>query len=308
MNGMELSRDFFERNRMALMEKFPEVYERMAVGLVGEGSECFGYDDDVSKDHDYEPSFCIWLNESDYERFSDEIQEFYLSLKNPEEDVFFSAYGKDRRGVFCIDSFYKSKTGGSKGPDKLVDWLFVPEHSLAEAVNGEVFYDGLGVFSDIRSKLLQGYPEDVRKKKIAARAALMAQSGQYNYRRCLLHGEEGAARLALDEFVRHSIHMVHLLNNQYCPYYKWMLRKMGQLEVLGGLVNGLTALLCAPDTEENIQVKQNIIEQVSAQIAMEMKVQKLTDAESDYLESHAFSVMEHIEDEKLRSLHVMAGV
>ena len=83
---------------------------------------------------------------------------------------------------------------------------------------------------------------------------------------------------------------------------------MGQLEVLGGLVNGLTALLCAPDTEENIQVKQNIIEQVSAQIAMEMKVQKLTDAESDYLESHAFSVMEHIEDEKLRSLHVMAGV
>lgn len=30
-------------------------------------------------------------------------------------------------------------------------------------------------------------PEDVRRKKLAARLIFMAQSGQYNYSRCLGH-------------------------------------------------------------------------------------------------------------------------
>jgi hypothetical protein len=282
----------------------------MAIGLVGEGSECFGYDDDLSKDHDFEVSFCIWLSQRDYNEHGEELQDFYLELQKEEEELLknSSAYGKNRRGVLTRESFYRNRTGGTQGPETLQDWLFVPEHSLAEAVNGEVFYDGDDEFSAIRIKLQRGYPEDVRKKKIAARAALMAQSGQYNYRRCLMHDENGAARLALDEFVRHGIHMVYLLNNRYCPYYKWMFRGMGTLEILGDLKEGFQALLCAPDSEENIRIKLSLVEQISEKIAEELKIQKLSNAESDYLESHAFSVMEGIQDENLRGMHVMAGV
>lgn len=55
-------------------------------------------------------------------------------------------------------------------------------------------------------------PEDVRRKKIAARAALMAQAGQYNVPRCLRRGRGDAALLATGEFVREGLYMAFLLN------------------------------------------------------------------------------------------------
>ena len=49
----------------------------------------------------------------------------------------------------------------------------------------------------------------------------MAQSGQYNYERCVKRGESGAASLALYEFVKNAVSTVYLLNNAYEPFYKW---------------------------------------------------------------------------------------
>ena len=41
--GLELSQEYYERiGRPVLEELFPAYLDRIAVGLVGEGSECFG--------------------------------------------------------------------------------------------------------------------------------------------------------------------------------------------------------------------------------------------------------------------------
>ncbi len=311
MQGLELSKKYYENNKDVFAQKFPQIYGQMAFGLAGEGSECFGFDDEISRDHDFEPSFCIWVPEEIEQKYGAEIQKIYEALPKTLDTVTLkqsSAYGKNRRGVCSIEKFYRDKTGGEKGPRSLQDWLFVPEYTLAEAVNGEIFSDLSGKFTEIRESLLRGYPEDVRKKKIAARAAYMAQSGQYNYRRCLARGEMGAARLALDLFVSHTIQMIYLLNNRYCPYYKWIFRGMNRLSLLGELSEGLTALLCAPDSDENIKVKMALIEQICGQVISELKKQGLSDESSDYLEPHAFAVMQTIEDGNLKKMHAMAGI
>ncbi|MBQ9562362.1 MAG: hypothetical protein IJU99_02815, partial [Lachnospiraceae bacterium] len=62
MNGLELSRAYFEAfGRQMLEEQFPELLPHLAAGLFGSGSECFGFVDEVSRDHDFEPGFCIFL-------------------------------------------------------------------------------------------------------------------------------------------------------------------------------------------------------------------------------------------------------
>ena len=46
MKGLELSRRFYlECGEPMLREQFGDILDLLAVGLVGSGSECFGYDD-----------------------------------------------------------------------------------------------------------------------------------------------------------------------------------------------------------------------------------------------------------------------
>ena len=74
MNGLELARYYFVQfGQTALEEKFPELWPRMAVGLAGEGSECFGFDDAWSRDHDWGPAFCIWLSAADYAQYGAQV-------------------------------------------------------------------------------------------------------------------------------------------------------------------------------------------------------------------------------------------
>ena len=65
MKGLELNRAFFEEIRPALQRDFPELYAELAAGLVGNGSECFGYDDAISRDHDWGVALQLWLPEEE---------------------------------------------------------------------------------------------------------------------------------------------------------------------------------------------------------------------------------------------------
>ena len=67
MKGLELSKRYYEEYGQAMIQRhFRQYEERIAAGLVGMGSECFGFDDEISRDHDWGPAFCIWLNKALY--------------------------------------------------------------------------------------------------------------------------------------------------------------------------------------------------------------------------------------------------
>ena len=237
MRGIELARAFYEEyGAPMLQEHFADKLDRIAVGLVGHGSECFGFDDEISADHDYEPGFCIWLTDDDERDFGFRLFRAYSKL--PKEYMGIrsngkSLFGTNCKGVMTVSEFYKNYTGRNGAPESWQDWLYTPSHYFAEATNGEVFCDPLGEFTRIRNEIKHGMPEDIRLKKIASCAFHMAQCGQYNYMRCIKHGEQGAARLALNRFVDNTAEMIFLLEKVHAPYYKWVFRAMRNLDNYG---------------------------------------------------------------------------
>ena len=311
MRGIDAARRWYETAGAPMLEReFGDVVSRIAVGRAGHGSECFGYDGEVSRDHDYFTGFRLWIMEEDERAFGFRLERAYLKLRKefPPEgeggDSGSSQLGDAEDGVIAIGDFFRRHLGFPGAPENWRQWLYTPSHAFAEATNGAVFRDDLGVFSGIRDTILNGMPEDVRRKKIAARAVFMAQSGQYNYMRCLRHGEPGAAALALDEFVRNAADMVFLLNRRFAPYYKWVFRAMRDLPKLGHLSNGLADLLTCPESGE---AKAARIEKLCSEIVSELRTQGLSDCDDVYLEPHAFSVQSGIRDHEIRELHIMEG-
>lgn len=307
MLGLEEAKDFYERyGRELIHGRFPEYEERIAVGLAGHGSECFGYDDELSRDHDWERGFCLWISDADDIRIGVELARAYRELPLEREGER-SSLGGGNRGVRRTGFFYRGYTGSRGAPETWQQWMSLPSCALAEATNGQVWRDGLGEFSAEREKILHGMPEDVRKKKLAARAVEMAQSGQYNYPRCVKRGEEGAAMLAAAEFVKAACGMIYLLERRHMPYYKWMLRGLDSLGALGELRPALDFLLTGENDERGRITKSGVIEDVCAAVIRELRAQGLSRGGWDYLEPHAFEISERIEDAEIRALHVMEG-
>lgn len=317
MKGLTLSELYYKEEwKPRFSEQYPFLTGRIAAGLVGEGSECFGYDDAVSRDHDYGPGFCIWLLDEDYRRYGAELQMLYDSLPGdfagvprrvcqPEAEKrvgvhpvsgFYGYFlGKEAAGIMLSDSGMNSDAAGAA-------CARVPEERLATCTNGAVFEDGPGVFTRIRNSILSYYPEDVRRQKIADEVFLCGQSGQYNYARAMRHGEFVAAELAKNEFIRAALHLCFLLNKQYEPYYKWAHRAAKELPLLKGVPVLLETLVMLPQQKEawrdiddpyvNLKdQKVQVIEQIAGLIVKELKAQNMTRRDDAFLVPHADSVL-----------------
>lgn len=311
MQGLELSRRYYENFGIRMIkEQFAEYETRIAAGLAGPGSDCFGFDDEISRDHDFGAGFCLWLTEEDNELFGFQLARAYGRLPRLYMDFEkgkTNSYGTARYGVKTISDFYLPLTGRKGAPETLHDWLYIPEHALAAATNGCVFRDDLGEFSRIRNEIKNGMPEDIRLKKLAARAALMAQSGQYNFSRCLAHGENGAAALAAAEFARNTASFVYLINREYAPFYKWALKGIKKLENFSHFSDLLSALLTGGFSGNEVKCKQRIIEQLCSEAAEYLRKNGLSACKTDFLEPHAYEIQNKIKNPEIRLLHVMEG-
>lgn len=310
MKGIEEAEKFYlQAGAKMLEDEFPEYVSRIAVGLVGHGSECYGYDDAVSRDHDFNVGFAMWLTDEDEEKIGFRLVRAYQKLKEAHfsSSSRLSAMGESPDGVRRTSDFYSRYTGSKTGPKSNLDWLYTDGDFFFEATNGKVFRDDLGEFSAIRSRILFGMPEDVRLKKLAAGCLSMARSGQYNYSRCLAHGEEGAAMIALANFVKSALDVIFLLNKRHCPYFKWAFRALGELEKLSDLKAPLEYLLTSENDAQGKKVKQELVEDIAHSVIKEIEAQGLAQDEDDYLEPFAYKIHAKIKDAELKNMHIMIG-
>lgn len=233
ISGMELSKEYYEEyGRPMLEEAFKPYVDRLTIGLVGEGSECYGFDDEFSADHDFGPSFCIFVDDDIYEKIGHELESAYESL--PEEYMGYAcsktAMGANRRGVIKTSEFYKNHLCAESYEN--IDFSQVKDYELAVCSNGQLFNDSDTSFTEFRNKLLKGYPEKYRLLKLAEDVANVSQTGQYNFERMIKRNDDFTAQIMVGDFCKAAMTLYHHMQNVYVPHDKWL--KQSTLRLAGG--------------------------------------------------------------------------
>ena len=170
-----------------------DLLGRVSIGLVGPGSECYGYDDEISSDHDWGIGFCIWMDPRDYEGFGKVIYGKYVESLNQKSSagdlkMRIRRAGESfprRIGPLDYKKFYQSIFADFTYPKTNSQWLNTRESDLSIATNGAVFIDNNKNFSTIRDHLLAYYPEDIIYKKLSYHLFFLGQMIQYNFFRSI---------------------------------------------------------------------------------------------------------------------------
>ncbi|MFI3238645.1 MAG: DUF4125 family protein [Lachnospiraceae bacterium] len=259
LTGMQISKLFFEKSYPLFLEHFSDIVPHIAFGLIGEGSECLGFDDVYSTDHDFGPGFCIWMPHELYEQFGAQVQSLYDSLPDT-----FMGYtrtvvnGAHRVGVHDRNAFFTYFTGYAScvefhevvadypDIDAMAFLQECKEESLACLFSGEIFRDESLVFTTQRDDLLKlftvEYPEYFLVKTSESLSKL-AQYGQYNYIRCMKRSDFITAQLTLHKFMEESLKLAHYMNSKFPPYYKWLVKSTSKLDELPILANLIEAFV-----------------------------------------------------------------
>ncbi|MBO5087952.1 MAG: DUF4125 family protein, partial [Lachnospiraceae bacterium] len=270
----------------------------------------------------------MWLTKQDYDAIGSDLQKKYEELlvchgeviqDNHLGDNFkqrenamvpnqanFNRFLSDRRGVFAINDFCNQILGTKLDFEKNygIDYLAISEEKLATLTNGAVFFDGLGVFSGVRERLLKYYPDKIWRLRLAQSLHEFAQYGQSNYSRMMARKDYVTANLCVSKAVESAMDLVYLLNKTYAPYYKWKKKGISKLSKLQEVIPLLEEIVCLPIQKDaweqgtyssaNINQKDLCIcklEQIAKMILEELQKQDLVAGNDTFLECYCQQII-----------------
>ena len=312
-NVIEKNRRFYDEFVAPMIrEKFPEYEDRIAVGVAGEGSDCFGFDDEISRDHDFGTGVCLWLTDEDMALFGERLSEAYNELVDSAERAFFTERLRERRGVMTVRRFYSNVLNVEIDAEKPVlseeQWYKLDHSCLKTATNGEVFRDDPGVFTAFREYLLGYYPDRVWRARIAEQLHEYSSAFQVNYARCMTRGDTVAAELCRARGISSAMELFFLMKREYPPYYKWTFRALTALDREGTFsakikeLSGERIRLEAWEGTRYHPNRQNykdrivsLSEEIASEIESMLAECGLIKVRGRYLEAHVGAVMKGIE-------------
>lgn len=288
ISGIEISKKYFEEFGIKILENdFKEYKDRITVGLIGEGSDCYGFDDSNSIDHDFGPGFCIFVDDDIYEKIGKELEEAYDRL--PKEYMGYkrqdTALAHGRVGVIKSSDFYNKHLNVSSYEE--IDFKLVKDYELAVCTNGQVFYGANTKFLRMREQLLAGYPSNIRLIKLAEDVANFSQAGQYNYLRMLKREDDFTAQLMIGNFCKNAMVLYHHLYNLFPPHEKWLKKSVQRISGGSELINMLEKVTNMIKISEDTTDIVTAIDEVGGFLALKLyESGDISDIDS-YLANHA---------------------
>ncbi|PKR90716.1 hypothetical protein CXZ10_04990 [Pleomorphomonas diazotrophica] len=263
MKGVHLS-NLFYRNvvRPWLDEAFPSL--RHDAGIFGYGSELLGFDDDMSRDHNWGPRVQLVVTDGDFATHAAAIIDGFDAVKpatflgepigyrsRPHPPIVAEdALGRPEHGVEVFTAKGMLRTTLALDPGTPLDaliWLSLPEQKLLELTAGEVFHTGLGALPHLRETFAR-CPRDVTLYKLAAQWRRIADEQAFVGRAGYV-GDDLGSRVIAARLVRDIMRVCFLLEGRYAPYAKWFGSAFARLASSEVLLPMLTAVLEAETWE-----------------------------------------------------------
>jgi hypothetical protein len=263
MQGIELSRRFyFDIVQPWLNTAAPQL--RHSAALIGYGSELLGFDDDMSRDHN-------WRSPRSSHRFA---RRFCPRCAAPDQRLYLvpdqflgepigwrsrphpPASGAEAAGAAEHGLEIHTLEGRLKGALALdsafdigsMQWLGLSEQLLLSLTAGAVFHDDDDRLGKVRAALAY-FPRDVWLYKIACQWRRIAEEQAF-VGRAGIAGDELGSRVIAGRLVRDVMRMAFLLERRYAPYSKWFGSAFARLPLAASLAPSLNTALHAEHWQE----------------------------------------------------------
>ncbi|MCA9234767.1 MAG: DUF4037 domain-containing protein [Planctomycetales bacterium] len=228
MTGIDVSRDFIAEALLPqLRDSLGDDVERLAIAIVGTGSDVIGLDDEISHDHHWGPRANVMYLRADAKRLGPAVTRV-LTRRIPREFAGFEVHVGigNLTGVCCtaVEDFFQRFLGTDRLPQRALDWLALCEVDLFHVTGGAVLHDGPGELTR-RREALAYYPDNVWKKRIADWCMYVTgRDAPYNLHRVSKRGDELTCSIYFGLCLKRLMELCFAVNRQYAPYTKWLNR------------------------------------------------------------------------------------
>lgn len=229
-SGAALSRIYYdELVGPAVFARWPGLPH--AAGRLGSGSDVLGYDDVVSRDHDWGLRLNLLVP-------PDMVGQVGAHLDTALPDTFgghpvrFSTSWdpeiRHRVQVEAVHTFVASRTGVTASSSLLVvEWLSLTGQAVLEVTAGPVFVDTAGELTAARERLAW-YPDDLWAYVVATDWVRIAQELPF-VGRAAERGDDLGSRVMASRLAGVAMHLAHLLERCWPPYAKWLGTSLSRL-------------------------------------------------------------------------------
>lgn len=259
MQGIELSRRFYlDIVRPWLSETIPELQH--AAALSGYGSELLGFDDEMSRDHNWGPRVHLFVSEENFDAHARHLVAAFSAVKptqflgepiawrsrpHPPAGGRWAAGAMDHGLEIHTIAARLEHDLGLSSLDALdsIQWLGLSEQRLLAFTAGAVFHDDGERLGKVRSAL-NYFPRDVWLYRIACQWRRIAEEQAFVGRAGMV-GDDLGSRVIAGRLVHDAMRMSFLLERRYAPYAKWFGSAFARLPIAAALTPLLQQVLSA---------------------------------------------------------------